>query len=462
MGVRTLRPLLQAFLAISSLICFLLISSSLNAQVNLRCQMYYDVEEGWSQVAKVRVLQDNQEYETMETSKKGKFKLFLPLGHDYLVEISKEFHFTTRFAISTKMPQEKLDQRPFVSYDLQGDLIRNFEGLDGSIMDKPILIYRYIPEKDGFEIDDDHLKAIRDRVERLMAESDKLKKKGADPIAKPIPKQAKKVEQKEPEIKEAPVIEEEQMISSTTHDEDDVVEVAPAKVPEKKEEPKVEEPIVEEKAEEKENVNETYEMQLRRQRLEREKKRKENLALKRGYESSLIRQVAEESKKMSQAELQKKTKEKEDSSLIEKARKEAEMKKARNELREQQQQKASQATNNKQMKSQRESGMIRDVAASTRVIQAKAIQKTPPSGVETAEGKKFVLEPKVRENKMEDEFKLVENLYFDYPSYSVSYSKETYNFGMINYYIDNQAVEKAEFCKRLDDLKSYKFELKCN
>lgn len=165
---------------------------------------------------------------------------------------------------------------------------------------------------------------------------------------------------------------------------------------------------------------------------------------------------------MSQAELQKKTQEKEDSSLVEKARKEAELKKARNAQREEEKVRELQASENKQAKSKMESGMIREVAASTRVIQAQAVASSKPKGEETAEGKKYILEPKVRENTETDDFKKVENLCFDYPSYSTIYSKETYNFGMINYYIDNQAVEKAEFCKRLDDLKSYKFKLKCD
>ncbi len=429
--------------------------------------MYYDVEEGWSDVADIRVLQDNKEFETLQTKKNGKFKLFLPLGHDYLIEISKKYHFTTRFVFSTKMPPEKLAEKPFVTYDLVGDLIRNFEGLDGSIMDKPILIYRYIEAEETFAIDDSHLKAIRDRVERLMAESEKLKSKGAAPVAKPLPKQAKKVEEKKPEIAEKPVIEKEEMISGTAHEEEKkTIPPPPPRVVKKepvkplKEEPKKE--IVEKVEEEKEDLNETYEMQLRRQRLEREKKKKENLALKRGYESSLIRQVAEENRKMSQAELQKKTQEKEDSSLVEKARKEAELKKARNAQREEEKVRELQASENKQAKSKMESGMIREVAASTRVIQAQAVASSKPKGEETAEGKKYILEPKVRENTETDDFKKVENLCFDYPSYSTIYSKETYNFGMINYYIDNQAVEKAEFCKRLDDLKSYKFKLKCD
>lgn len=423
--------------------------------------MLYDVEEGWSEKANVKVLQDNKVYEEMETSKKGRFKILLPLGHDYLIEVAKEYHFTTRFAISTKMPPEKLAQNPFLDYTIEGDLIRNFEGLDGSIMDKPILIYRYIKELDGFEIDTAHLAAVRDRVERLMSESEKLKKKGADPIAKPLPKKAKMADVSTPEIKEAPIVEEEQMISGTSHEiEENEVEKKPkpVSVPVVNEKPK--EVIKEDDS--KAQANETYEMEMRRQRLEREKKRKENLALKRGYESSLIRQVAEENRKMSQAELQKKTQEKEDSSMIEKAKKEAEIKKARIEHKEEERMRNLQASENKQAKSKMESGMIRDVAASTKIIQAKAIATKKAEGQETTDGQKYILDPKVRENLVKDDFKKVENLFVDYPSYGVIYSKETYNFGMVNYYIDNQAVEKEEFCKGLDNLKSYKFKLSCN
>lgn len=425
----------------------------------IRAQYYYD-SEGKDEVAKVKIFQDNKLFEELNTSKKGKFKILLPLGHDYLFEVSKEFHFTTKAIISTKLPPEKMNSDTYVSFDLEGDLIRNYVGLDGSIMDKPILILRYIPEADGFSFDEDHLNAVRSRVERLVMESDKLSKKGADPIAKPLPKMAKKAEMKKPEPKKDTVIEETQMISGNTHDSKEVAVVEKPKAePIKK---KVPETVVEEKEETKEDANETYEMQLRRQRLEKEKKRKENLALKRGYESSLIRQVAEENRKMSRAEVEKKTQQKEDASLLEKARKETEMKKAKSALREEQEVKQQQASNNKQTKSRMESGMIREVAASSKKIQAIAISGAAPKGEETAAGKKFVLDPDIREDTDTDDFKKVENLYLDYPSYRKQFSKETYNFGMVNYYIDNQAVEKETFCKSLNDLKSYKFKLSCD
>ena len=69
------------------------------------------------------------------------------------------------------------------------------------------------------------------------------------------------------------------MISSTVHEEE---EELPPPPPPKEE--VVEEPVEEvaEVKEKKVDVNETYEMQMRRERLGREKKKKENLALKRG------------------------------------------------------------------------------------------------------------------------------------------------------------------------------------
>ena len=141
-----------------------------SAQVRINGEVYYDLEEGESETAHVKVFRDNELYEELETNKKGKFRLMLQLGHDFLFEISKNFHFTTRFVVSTKLPEEKMSQDVYASFDVETDLIRNFQGLDGSIMDKPIMVLRYIPEQDVFDFDREHLNAIRSRVEKLMSE----------------------------------------------------------------------------------------------------------------------------------------------------------------------------------------------------------------------------------------------------------------------------------------------------
>ena len=203
-----LLPALLHCCLFAILLCF---SQLLYSQIAIRGEVFYDILEGEGDKAKVKVLKDNELFEELETNKKGKFRVMLPLGHDYLFEVSKEFHFTTKFVVSTKLPEEKMQGDVYASFDIVSDLIRNYKGLDGSIMDKPIMILRFIPEENGFDFDKDHLNAVRERVERLMDESDKLKQKGADPVSKPLPAQAKKAEVKLPEPKEEVVIEEEKM-----------------------------------------------------------------------------------------------------------------------------------------------------------------------------------------------------------------------------------------------------------
>jgi len=371
----------------------------------------------------------------------------LQLGHDFLFEVSKDYHFTTRFVVSTKLPDAKMQEDVYASFDVETDLIKNFSGLDGSIMDKPIMILRYIPEEDAFDFDRAYLEAVQSRVDKLMDESERLDRKGGSPIIKPIPRNARKAKAKTPEIKPPKeIVEEEKMMSSTSHQS------------EAEEEREFVKDISSETDKVEEQPNESYEMRMRRERLQREKQKRANLALKRGYESSLIRQVAEENRKMSSAEVQQKTKEKQDSSLIEKAEVEKQIKADRRQQKEAQLAKELETSENKQIKTQMEAGMIREVAASNRQLGASNSKK---SQLAVDDPQTYRIEPKIRENRRKDNFKTLEDLWLDYPSYTVQFSKETYGFGMVNYYIDKQAVEKAEFCQKLSDLKAYKIQLKC-
>ena len=415
-------------------------------QVRINATVYYEADPS-DPTAKVKVFKDNKLYDELNTNKKGKFKMMLQLGHDFLFEVSKEYHFTTRFIVSTKLPEAKMQEDVYASFDIETDLIKNFLGLDGSIMDKPIMILRYLPEENNFDFDKTHLKAVQSRVNKLMNESERLERKGAKAIAKPIPKDARKAEVKQAESKPAPKTQKDEEILGSTTQRDEESEQTTSSLSDQAE------------TDDSQTANESYEMRMRRERLEREKEKRANLALKRGYESSLIRQVAEENRKLSKAEIEQRTQEKEDSSLIEKARVENEIKEYKNQQREKQTAFEAEATANMQTKAQMETGMIRAVATSNRDLRS---EKDPENATEMdGEEKRFQIDPKVRETTSTDNFKEVEDLYLDYPSYTIQYSKETYDFGMVNYYIDKQAVDKDEFCKRIAALKAYKIKLTC-
>lgn len=437
------RTLLIPFLLFGIFLCLICFTSALQAQVRINVTVHYD-EDPNQPIAKVKVFKDNKLYDELSTNKKRKFKMMLQLGHDFLFEVSKDYHFTTRFIVSTKLPEKKMQEDVYASFDIETDLIKNFLGLDGSIMDKPIMILRYIPEEDAFDFDRTHLKAVQSRVDRLLHESEKLERKRAKAVVKPIPLNARKVKPKRQE--DVPPLDKKvEELSRNTEDESEVVQqTAEDSVPEKTNQ----------------SVdNETYEMQMRRERLKREKQKRANLALKRGYESSLIRQVAEENRKLSKAEIQQMTKEKEDSSLIEKAAVEKEIKAFKNQQREVQAARQSQATENKQTKAQMETGLIREVAASDRIVRSSNARQDQSEGSDEKDS--FQIKPKIMENASKDNFKELEELFLYYPSYTLQFAKETYDFGMVNYYIDNQAVEKAEFCKELSAFKAYKIKLKC-
>ncbi len=419
-------------------------------QLRIKGEVYFD--EIGTPTAQVKLFKDNKVDQEFETNKKGKFSVMLDAGHDYLFEVSKDYHYTTRFIVSTKLPYVKDQEDFYASFDVILDLIRVYEGLDASIMDNPIMILRNL-EEGGFGFDEKHLEAVRSRVENLMDESEKLKSKGAKPLLKPVPVKPKKViatKPPEPEPKEEVV--EKAMEVTPTHAEEkaELTEVRTEK-----------EEAIEKSEVKEEPQNETYEMKLRRERIEKERQRKENLALKRGYETSLIRQVAEESKRMNSSEYEQKKKVKEDSSLYLRENKEQELMAYKSQQAKKKEAEAIVKSENQKQKQQFEKNLIKDVAASRRfAITVKEGSKAV--GEETSDGEKFYLKPKIYETTKEDQFKTIRTIHIDYPSNSKQFSVEKYQFGMINYYINQSVVEKETFCKTIKELELTKYQLPCD
>ncbi len=510
---------------LASILCSLIlfvVFLPLHGQVALKVNSIYSTQEG--DIAQVKVFQDSKLIEEGETNKKGKYKTNLNLGHYYLIEFSKKYHFTTKFVMDLKLPQEIIDQKPYLPITIDIDLIENYSGLDGSVMESPIMVMKWYDEAQVLDFDTAHLARVRSEVDALMEKAEELKSKGVKRIADPqavVAQEVKKAETTAPEIEPKKVVEEESMVKTPTHKVKE--EAAPEKVPEIVESPEdttegqkdlepqketkkeiaeeqkripkeemvetkqdkavgtekkqadlksKESGLPDQRANEREEVaqlettteeeqpppaekeeikaNETYEMQLRKQRIQKEKQRKENLALKRGYEMNLIKQVAEEKRRMSQAEINRKTTEREDSSLIAKAERERELKAFKNAQREKERLAQEQAENNKNIKTRQENDLLMTVSQGESGMLKDRMPK--PKGQATEDGEKYHMPPVINYRETRDEFKSAGIAYIDAPSGSREYRMEEYYFGMQAFYINGQTVEQEAFC---DTIKSW-------
>lgn len=171
-----ISQLLKSFV----LFTVLFISANIHAQILIKGKVYFD-EDG-REVPTVKVLKDNLPYQQFKTSASGKFNAKLPIGHDYMFEISKPYNYTTRLAVSTKFPDNISTDNLYESFKLETDLLPHYNGLDASIMTFPVMILRFKEEEQAFVNDTVYLETVREKLEKLLFQIEKLEKKGATKV----------------------------------------------------------------------------------------------------------------------------------------------------------------------------------------------------------------------------------------------------------------------------------------
>jgi hypothetical protein len=118
----------------------------------------------WLDSAVVTVYMNNAVYTTNLTTKRGKCTFRLPLDRQYLVEISKPGFITKRFEINTKVPGDKKDAFDF---DFDMDIFEKVEGLDVSVLDKPIAKVMFDPPNNQFMYDAAYTHRINSDIQLL-------------------------------------------------------------------------------------------------------------------------------------------------------------------------------------------------------------------------------------------------------------------------------------------------------
>ena len=115
----------------------------------------------------VQVLQDGKLLTSFKTDQNGSYNVYLPLGSDYLISISKNDYVQKYFSVSTKgIPQDQAGVKlPAIRADV--DLFKYYEGVDYSMFDEPISKFFYSSKKGNFDYDKEYLKAKKEEMKKV-------------------------------------------------------------------------------------------------------------------------------------------------------------------------------------------------------------------------------------------------------------------------------------------------------
>ncbi|MES2513820.1 MAG: hypothetical protein V4580_06720 [Bacteroidota bacterium] len=121
----------------------------------------------------VQVLQDGKLLTSFKTDQYGNYNVYLPLGGDYLISISKNNYVQKYFSVSTKnVPEDQKTNFKFPAIRADIDLFKYYEGVDYSLFDEPINKFFYNTKKGNFDYDKEYLKQKKEAM-RLVKQAEK-------------------------------------------------------------------------------------------------------------------------------------------------------------------------------------------------------------------------------------------------------------------------------------------------
>ncbi|MCB9359866.1 MAG: hypothetical protein H6587_10380 [Flavobacteriales bacterium] len=132
----------------------------------------------------VTVKRNGSVWKTLTSESSGKFNAALEPDAVYVLEFSKPGHVTKRIEFSTKnVPPD--DAKYGFEFPMEMNLFEKMDGLDVSILNKPIAKVAFDPATGYMDYDPAYTKSIKSELERLKKElEEKLKQQEADRKAK--------------------------------------------------------------------------------------------------------------------------------------------------------------------------------------------------------------------------------------------------------------------------------------
>jgi hypothetical protein len=120
----------------------------------------------------VQVLQNGKLLTSFKTDQYGNYNVYLPLGGDYLISISKNNYVQKYFSVSTKDVPADLKNFKFPAIKADIDLFKYYDGVDYSLFDEPINKFFYNTKKGNFDYDKEYLKQKKEAM-RLVKQAEK-------------------------------------------------------------------------------------------------------------------------------------------------------------------------------------------------------------------------------------------------------------------------------------------------
>ena len=137
--------------------------------------------------ALVSCTKNGKPFTSFLTSFNGTYFLYLPMGAEYVVTVSKNGYAKKYFTVSTLGVSDESAKKKFSVMIADLELIESVPGVDYSVFNQPMNKYFYNPKIDNFEYDKKYLKDMMAQVDEL-----KIAKKEAILLAKQKAEQDKK------------------------------------------------------------------------------------------------------------------------------------------------------------------------------------------------------------------------------------------------------------------------------
>ncbi len=137
--------------------------------------------------AVVSVTRDGKTFTAFPTSLNGSYALYLPMGSEFVITVSKAGYVNKYFTVSTMGVPAESAKKKFSVMVADLELLEYVDGVDYSMFNKPMNKYYFNPKIDNFEFDKKYMKDMLAQVEDV-----KIAKKEAILLAKLQAEQIKK------------------------------------------------------------------------------------------------------------------------------------------------------------------------------------------------------------------------------------------------------------------------------
>src|SRR5688572_25778800 len=117
--------------------------------------------------AKVCVTKDGKAFTSFLTSFNGTYYLYLPMGSEFVITVSKAGYVQKFFTVSTLGVSTESAKKKFSVMIADLELIENVPGVDYSVFNQPMNKYFYDPKTDDFGYDKKYMNEMLALVDEV-------------------------------------------------------------------------------------------------------------------------------------------------------------------------------------------------------------------------------------------------------------------------------------------------------